>query len=140
MSEITYEDEASAALKARLAEVTINVVMDMRGRLGETIKESGRILDQLKKQRDVCDAHIIENLNQNGLKNIATEKYRASLSEETLPQVKDWDKVHAYVIENQCMELMYKRVSSVVYRELLSTGEVPGIDSFEKSKLSFRKK
>ena len=62
------------------------------------------------------------------------------VTESVVPRVEDWDAVADYVIDNDAIYLLHRRVSSGPWRELLDTGEtVPGITPFTKRAISLTK-
>lgn len=57
-----------------------------------------------------------------------------------VPNVTDWDAVHAYIVDHQACYLLEKRLSAAPWRELEAMGtHIPGTEPFEKRSLSLRK-
>ena len=64
----------------------------------------------------------------------------ASVTETIVPTIEDWGLVEKYVLDNDAVYLLHRRVSSGPWKELTDTGEeVPGIRPFTKRAISLRK-
>lgn len=75
-----------------------------------------------------------------GMKRMASDVATATITEETLPMILDWDEVHKYIIENDACHVLQRRLSTAVYRELAAAGiEIPGTEPYIKESISLRK-
>ena len=64
----------------------------------------------------------------------------ASITETVVPQIDDWGKVAEWVMENDALYLLHRRVSSGPWKELQDAGtDVPGIEPFHKAAISLRR-
>lgn len=64
----------------------------------------------------------------------------ATITETVVPTIEDWGLVQNYIIENDALYLVHRRISSGPWKELTDTGEVvPGIVPFTKRAISLRK-
>ena len=64
----------------------------------------------------------------------------ATITESVVPTIDDWSLVQKYIMDNDALYLVHRRVSSGPWKELLDTGEsVPGIVPFTKRSISLRK-
>jgi len=64
----------------------------------------------------------------------------ATLTESVVPVIEDWGKVQDYIMENDALYLVHRRVASGPWKELINAGdEVPGIKPFTKRTISLRK-
>jgi hypothetical protein len=61
----------------------------------------------------------------------------ASVTETLVPQIKDWGEVSQWVMDNDALYLLYRRVSAGPWKELRDAGtEVPGIEPYTKVAIS----
>ena len=116
----------------------------------ELIKEFQEIKDkkqdlnkQLKKLNEeeaYIETTLIEALQAEGLQKASSDLATASLSHKSYPAIKDWDKALAFIV-NGHRELLNKKINAAAYRELEEAGiEVPGVKSFDKATLNFKRK
>ena len=64
----------------------------------------------------------------------------ASITETVVPQIEDWGMVAEWVMENDALYLLHRRVSSGPWKELQDAGvNVPGIEPFTKVGVSLRR-
>ncbi len=64
----------------------------------------------------------------------------ATMTETVVPVIDNWGEVAEWVIANDAIYLLHRRISSGAWKELLDTGEsVPGITPFTKTTISLRK-
>lgn len=64
----------------------------------------------------------------------------ASMTETVVPQIEDWGKVADWVMENDAIYLLHRRVSSGPWKELRDAGtDVPGIEPYTKVAISLRR-
>ena len=63
----------------------------------------------------------------------------ASITEQILPQVVDWDALYAHIHETESYFLLQRRPAAAAFRELNASGEeVPGIEPFVQRTISLR--
>lgn len=64
----------------------------------------------------------------------------ASITEQIVPIVEDWAAVHEYIMENNALYLLHRRLSAGPWKELLDMGDtVPGVEPFTKRDVSLRR-
>jgi hypothetical protein len=64
----------------------------------------------------------------------------ASVTETIVPQIDDWGQVAEWVMENDALYLLHRRVSSGPWKELRDAGtDVPGIEPYTKVAISLRR-
>lgn len=72
-----------------------------------------------------------------GMKAVASKLGTASITEEIVPNVDDWDAVWEYMKENDAFHLVQKRVATGAFRELMESGQaVPGMRPVPKVNVS----
>jgi hypothetical protein len=64
----------------------------------------------------------------------------ASISESVVPQIEDWGAVMEWIMENDGLYLVHRRVSSGPWKELQDAGvDVPGIIPYTKTAILLRR-
>ena len=95
---------------------------------------------EVQDQFDNLERAVMAELDNSGTTLSRGIAASASVSEEELPNVKDWDAFYKYIQDNEAFFLLQRRVSSAAYRELKYSGtEVPGVETFKKRRLNLRK-
>lgn len=84
---------------------------------------------------------LIKRLDEQKVNRVSTDVATATITEEDVPMVLDWDAFYDYLIENRATHLLQRRVATAAWRELVSNGfPVPGIDVYKKREISLRKR
>ena len=114
----------------------INRLYEIREEMAELAKTE----KVLRDEREVLKAQLIESYDSMGMTHSRTDKASATLTKTQVPVVKDWDALNEYILLNDALYLLQRRVNSAAYRELSDQGEeLPGVSSFEKIDISIRK-
>lgn len=108
------------------------------------LREQKRGLEAQIKEVNVniqaCNDWLIQKYTEVGTTTARGRMASATITETIVPTIDDWNLVQKYIMENDAMYLVYRRISSGPWRELLDTGEVvPGIEPFTKRAISLRK-
>jgi len=86
------------------------------------------------------EMELLLRLDDQGMKKASTDAGTASITEQILPQVVDWDALYAHIHENEAYFLLQRRPAAAAFRELNASGEViPGIEPFTQRTISLRK-
>lgn len=109
------------------------------------LRESKRELDarskELGQEYAALEARLIERLDEVGTETSRGQLASVTITEQLVPRIEDWGAVEEYVMNNDAIYLLHRRVSSGPWKELLDTGEnVPGITPFTKRAISLRKR
>lgn len=116
----------------------IDKLYELRGQKAEIQAQ----LKEVQADIDKLEWEIIENMQSVGIDKTATNKATVSVKAEMYPQVKDMNAFVEWCAKTGRAEMIQKRVSSGVFKEYFEqTGEYPdGVDTYNRIKLSFRKK
>lgn len=117
---------------------------------GEIIAELDQIREERKRiaQRDkelvelwrVLEGKLIELGDKLGMKRMSSDSHTATITQEVLPTLEDFDALWEYIKENDAPHLLQRRVSAGAYRELQDAGvDIPGITPYVQRKISLRK-
>jgi len=129
MSESTSPPVSTAVIIAKLVEIR-----DERRRISERDKE---LIEEGRK----WEADLLKLLDDQGMLKATTDAGTASITETIVPQVIDWDALHAHIQTTGEFYLLQKRPAAAAYRELQDSGiDVPGVEPFTKRTISLRKK
>ena len=124
--------------------------MTRSNRLGQLIDELGRTRNEIRDlddkhkvlsaKRKELEAELLSLLDGAGMQRASTHGFTASVHEEQVAQVKDWDAFHAYVVSSNKPYLLQRRVTNKAWLEdLENSGEVPpGTEPFTQRKLYLR--
>ena len=117
---------------------------DLIQELKEVRDEKSELADNMKKinaRKEYLESLIIERLRSEGVKKVSSEFGTASLKTESYPNMDDFNAFIESVMESKAWELLPKKVNSAAWREALREGnDVPGVSSFTKTTLNFRRK
>lgn len=95
---------------------------------------------ELKELQNALEEQLIAALDEQKLKSGAGTRYSATITEAVVPNVKDWDAVWDYIVENRMEYIVKRQLNASAWRELFQSGElVPGTEPYEKRGISFRK-
>ncbi len=100
-------------------------------------------LRQAKEEYDAIYDQIMVYMDGQETTMLAAGGFVAEIKVEPVPQLKDWNAFELFCIRHKRIDLLQRRISAVVWRELLEERggmAIPGVEPFEKRKLSVRKK
>jgi len=93
-----------------------------------------------KKLEDSLGDRLISVCHENDTKFIGGTTHKVTLNTVTKPIVADWPEMYLYMVENDAMDLVQKRVHEGAVSLRLEDGEeMPFIEHIVKSKLSVSK-
>lgn len=120
---------------------SIGDLIDELGDLNAEITAQNKKVKDLNATKKELSEKLMAAMGEQGLSKSGGKKFTASINDEEVAQVTDWDKFHAYIGRNKAYHLLQKRVSGPAMRELwqMRTRPVPGVDKVTLPKLSFRK-
>lgn len=122
-----------------MPEPTLQELITQSKNLRNEATEYTRLADQAKAAREEIDRKIIEILEEQGVDSTRTDVASVSISVTNHPNVDDWDAFAEYVVENNAVYLLQRRVSAKAVEELTAGGEaVPGVSFFVKKSLNLR--
>lgn len=117
---------------------------DIISKLAEVRDERRRISardKELVAEWRALEMELLTRLDEQGMLKASTSAGTASVTETVLPQVVDWDALHAHIKETGDFYLLQKRPAAAAFRELHQSGvEVPGMEPYTKREISLRKK
>ena len=135
MAEVILEDAVVQHNGESLAEL-----IDRASDLREQYRKANKIADDLKREYNALTEVIMYLMKQADTTMAGSENFRASYTTEVMPTAKDWEQIFGWVKEHEAWHLLIRQLNAASYRELLNSGAtVPGVEPFEKEKLSITK-
>lgn len=129
------------SLKALSIPSGIGAKIDLRQALCEDKKEVEALLKSVVEQIDAVEVSLFEQMEKEGTTNGGGKSATVSIVESVVPNVKDWDKLYAFIHRMKYYHLLERRPSVTGCRELFETkGAIPGVEPFMKRRLNFSSK
>lgn len=94
----------------------------------------------LKAEFDSLSEELIAILDSQDTIQGKTKKAVATITEEEVANVEDWDVVFNYIIENNATYLLQRRLNNAAWRESLQmdNAPIPGTTVFKKRSISLK--
>lgn len=93
----------------------------------------------LSKQYAELEQQVLSALDEQQTTLSRAHGITVSVTEAVHPQIDDYEAFCRYIIDNEALYLLQRRISSAPYRDLLASGtDVPGLSPFTKRSLSLR--
>ena len=110
------------------------LLREQRRRLAETDKN-------LQAQYTELEARLIAALDQQETTMARGRSASATLNEEELATVIDWDQVHEYIRSQNAFFLLQRRINSAAWREAAAErgGPIPGTTVFKRRTIALRR-
>lgn len=119
-----------------LAEMADDLSMDR-----DEIRKLSDGLELKKKSFKEKEQRILDRMKKEGALRVTGKLATISVSVNTVPSVKDWDKFYRYIKQHKAFHLLERRPASKAWREEVENRRgkaVPGTEGFEKSTLNLR--
>lgn len=87
-----------------------------------------------------CNDWLLDKLKEVGTTTARGQNASATITESIVPNIEDWGAVSDWIIENDGVYLVHRRISAGPWKELMDAGTVvPGIAPYTKTSISLRK-
>jgi hypothetical protein len=116
----------------------VRIYMKMRTKLSELDAE----VEGIKEQQQLIKTEIKDRMRSVGAKSMKTEYGTVSLTEKTRYYTQDWDSFKRFVIENDAVDLLEKRIAQTNMKLFLQENPTlvpPGLNSDTEIDVSIRK-
>lgn len=108
--------------------------------LREEKKALEAAIKKINEQMTEVEAELIQKLDSEDTPSGRGKLASVSITNSEVPMVEDWDTFNQYLIDNDALYLLQRRVAVRAYKELKESGEViPGTTTFPKRTISLRK-
>jgi len=114
--------------------------------VNEANREVSRLEQAVNKKKTkaaAIETEIRDRFKRGTLEGAEGKLARVSLKKVTGPQLKDWNKLAAYVLKTKSPELFQRRISKQAWLDHLENRKqrpIPGISKYEEIRLSVIKK
>lgn len=116
----------------------VRIYMKMRAKLSELDAQ----VESIKEQQQLLKNEIKDRMRSVGAKSMKTEYGTVSLTEKTRYYTQDWDSFKRFVIENDAVDLLEKRIAQTNMKMFLQENPTmvpPGLNSDTEIDVSIRK-
>ena len=108
------------------------------------LRERKRVLEAQVKAINAeiaeCNDWLLRSFEEVGTSTARGSLASATMTETIVPNIEDWGLVQQYIMDNDALYLVHRRISAGPWKELMDTGEeIPGITPFTKRTISLRK-
>ncbi len=118
----------------------INEKIDAMYMLRERKKGLKAQITEIDQEIAQCEAWLLTRLDEVGTTTAKGSLASVVATETILPRIEDWGEVSEWVMANDGVYLLHRRVSSGPWKELIDSGQtVPGIVPFTKKAIALRK-
>lgn len=127
------DDEAEVPL-----DKLVRIYMKMRAKLQELDAQ----VEAVKEQQQLIKVEIKDRLRAVGAKSVKTEHGTVSLTEKTRYYTQDWDSFKRFVMENDALDLLERRIAQTNMKLFLEENPAlvpPGLNSDTEFDVSIRK-
>lgn len=137
MSDNTRELEL---LKAAADKTFDELIVDL-ARIREERKRIGKLDELLVEEWRATESVLITRLDAQKVNCVKTNVATATITEDDVPMVVDWDAFYEYIYQNRASHMLQRRVATAAWRELKDSGfPTPGIEVYKKREISLRKR
>lgn len=120
--------------------LSLHALIDQFAATHAAIDDLNQSLKRHKAIEAALEGALIQALDAQGVRQTSTQHHTASITETVVASVKDWDAFYRFIHQHEAFHLLERRPANAAYRELLQHGQtIPGVISFTKRGLSFRK-
>jgi predicted RNase H-like nuclease (RuvC/YqgF family) len=118
---------------------TIGSRIDQLFTLREKRRELEKKVDENKKQAELLELELMELMDKEGIEKSSGKNASVSITENTKPNVENWDTFYQYIHRTKAYFLLERRPSVTACRELFETkGKIPGVVPFVKRSINLR--
>ena len=113
--------------------ITLGDLIDDLARNRDETRKLSKQLDHLKSEKTTLERELIAAMDAQGIEQSRGKLGSASICEQVVPSVTDWDVFYAYIHRNRSYFLLARRPTSVAYRETLAARRnrpIPGVQSY----------
>lgn len=124
----------------RVTKMKIDEIIDKMFLLREQKRGLEAQVKEVNSEINTLEQQLLSRFDDVGTDYARGTMASASKTETVVPQIDDWGKVATWVMENDGLYLLHRRVSAGPWKELRDAGtEVPGIEPYTKVAISLRR-
>ena len=116
-------------------------IIERMNQLRDEKRQLNAEIKALDDEYQELEAALLAAMDGQNTQIAATKRVHASISEQVVPTVEDWDALYEYIKETDQLHLLQRRVATSAWRELLESGEqIPGTAPYKKRSVNLRKR
>jgi len=124
-----------------MAQTKIGTTITKFLKLKAKITAETKKVEALKSEANAMSIEIIKELESTNAMGADVKAGSVKLKEEIMFSAKDWKKVWKWIFKNNSEDILQKRLSQPMLRELLEDGvKIPGLEKMTKKSLSIGRK
>jgi hypothetical protein len=119
---------------------TLGAVIDLLFTMQQKREVVEATVSAMKEQEAAVEEYLRANFNEETLSGARGKVGQASLKPSVVPEIKDWDKLYAYISRTKGWDILQRRLSVTALRGRWDANKVvPGVESKTIYKLSIKK-
>ena len=121
--------------------MTIGKLISQRGKIRAELAKNEEAKKKIKARYDINELELIAAMEEEGTDTGRTRDFTATRIESDLPQGDDWEAAYRWIRRNNMFELLHRRISSTVWKQLVEDRKgraIPGIGTYTKVGISLR--
>jgi len=116
--------------KGKAKKDTLGHLIDEWKQLRDRRMQSQKSVDALARQERELEYQVLARLQEQDLPGASGVLATATRDLVRVPQVKDWEAFYEYVLENEALDLLERRISRLAWRDREELeGPIPGVGS-----------
>ncbi len=118
---------------------TLGAAIDRYKEMRDQLRAAEKEAKLIREEMEELEIQLLEMLDSQDLTHSRGRKASATVSEQDVPVVEDWEAFEEYVKANDALYLFERRPATKAWRELREIGEeVPGTKPFTRRKINVR--
>lgn len=125
-----------------MAQMKIGTLIDRLYKADLFVKEVEGEIKKRKAKRTAIEEEIFERFTKDKINGAEGKLAKVSLRRSKSGTITDYDKFEAYIYRNKALDLLQTRVAQKAWIERVERNKgrpIPGIETFEKVRMSLRK-
>lgn len=119
----------------------LGVLIDKLRAKDVSIRKAEAVVSELKRERVKLETKLLRAFDKDDIDGAKGKKGVASVKRSNHPTIKDRRRFMKYLIQHKAWDLLQNRIAPKAYFDRLEEGEsVPGVEVFEKFKVSVRER
>lgn len=122
---------------------SIGSLIDEIYQMREEIRIEQKAVDNKKIVMEEKKLELIKALRSQNVEGSKGKTATATITTERVPVVEDWERFYNWMYKNKAAHLMFRRLTSTAYREMLESRKgrlIPGVKNFDKETVSLLKR
>lgn len=118
------------------------IYIKIRNRMAELTKAYDTEIEEMKDQQEKIKFALKDFMQESGLSSLKTDKGTVSLTKKTRYQTQDWDEFKKFVVENDAVDLLERRIAQGNMAQFLEENPTllpPGLNAHTEYDVSVRK-